>query len=88
MPHASINGIKLHYQQVGQGPDVVMVHGITGNMAIWHLEIIPALMQQYRLTTYDLRGHGYSDAPPTGDLANWNIPSTGAGTRERRRSPC
>ena len=66
MPHASVNGIKLHYQQIGQGSDIVMVHGITGNLAIWHLEIIPGLMDSHRLTTYDLRGHGYSDMPPTG----------------------
>jgi 2-hydroxy-6-oxonona-2,4-dienedioate hydrolase/2-succinyl-6-hydroxy-2,4-cyclohexadiene-1-carboxylate synthase len=66
MPKALVNGIQLHYQQIGQGPDVVMVHGITGNQAIWHLEIIPALMREHRLTTYDLRGHGYSDMPPTG----------------------
>ncbi|MGH9896411.1 MAG: alpha/beta fold hydrolase, partial [bacterium] len=65
MPKALVNGIHLHYQQMGQGPDVVMIHGITGNLAIWHLEIVPALMQQCRLTTYDLRGHGYSDVPPT-----------------------
>lgn len=66
MPKALVNGIQLHYQQMGQGPDVVMIHGITGNLAIWHLEIVPAFMQQYRLTTYDLRGHGYSDMPPAG----------------------
>jgi len=66
MPKARVNGIYLHYQQIGQGPNVAMVHGITGNQAIWHLEIIPALMQEHRLTTYDLRGHGYSDMPPTG----------------------
>jgi pimeloyl-ACP methyl ester carboxylesterase len=66
MPKALVNGIQLHYQQIGQGPDVVMVHGITGNQAIWHLEIIPALMQEFRLTAYDLRGHGYSDMPSTG----------------------
>jgi 2-hydroxy-6-oxonona-2,4-dienedioate hydrolase/2-succinyl-6-hydroxy-2,4-cyclohexadiene-1-carboxylate synthase len=66
MPKALVNGVHLHYQQLGRGPNVVMVHGITGNQAIWHLEILPALMQDYRLTTYDLRGHGYSDMPPTG----------------------
>jgi pimeloyl-ACP methyl ester carboxylesterase len=66
MPKALVNSVHLHYQQVGQGPDVVMVHGITGNQAIWHLEIIPALMHGHRFTTYDLRGHGYSDMPPTG----------------------
>lgn len=66
MAKALVNGIELHYQQFGEGPDIVMVHGITGNLAIWHLEIVPALMSDYRITTYDLRGHGYSDVPPTG----------------------
>ena len=67
MPKAELdNGIRLHYQQVGQGPDVVMVHGITGNLAVWHLHIVPALADRFRLTTYDLRGHGHSDVAPTG----------------------
>lgn len=66
MAKALVNGIHLHYQQFGEGPNVVMIHGITGNLAIWHLEIVPALMSEYRITTYDLRGHGYSDVPPTG----------------------
>jgi pimeloyl-ACP methyl ester carboxylesterase len=67
MPKAVLNsGITIHYQQVGTGPDVVMVHGITGNLAVWHLRIVPALADRFRLLTYDLRGHGYSDTPPTG----------------------
>jgi pimeloyl-ACP methyl ester carboxylesterase len=66
MAKALANGIHLHYQQFGEGPHAVMIHGITGNLAIWHLEIVPALMSEYRITTYDLRGHGYSDVPPTG----------------------
>jgi pimeloyl-ACP methyl ester carboxylesterase len=60
------SGLKLHYQQVGEGPDVVMVHGITGNLAVWHLHIVPALSDDFRITTYDLRGHGYSDTPRSG----------------------
>jgi 2-hydroxy-6-oxonona-2,4-dienedioate hydrolase/2-succinyl-6-hydroxy-2,4-cyclohexadiene-1-carboxylate synthase len=66
MSKAIVNEIQLHYQQFGQGPSLVMVHGITGNLAIWHLEIVPALMSGFRITTYDLRGHGYSDVPPAG----------------------
>lgn len=66
MDKAQANGVQLHYQQFGEGPPVVMIHGITGNLAIWHLEIVPGLMSDYRITTYDLRGHGYSDVPPTG----------------------
>lgn len=60
------SGVRLHYQQLGSGPDVVMVHGITGNLAVWHLHIVPALTEHFRVLTYDLRGHGYSDTPPTG----------------------
>jgi pimeloyl-ACP methyl ester carboxylesterase len=60
------NGLSVHYQQVGEGPDVVMVHGITGNLAVWHLKLVPALADRYRILTYDLRGHGLSGAPPTG----------------------
>ena len=56
----------MHYQHVGDGPDVVMVHGITGNLAVWHLHIVPALSDRYRILTYDLRGHGYSSTPPSG----------------------
>ena len=66
MPKALVNGIQLHYQQFGEGPDLVMIHGITGNLAVWHLEIVQALLSEYRMTTYDLRGHGYSDVPPMG----------------------
>ena len=67
MPKAELqSGLKLHYQWVGSGPDLVMVHGITGNLAVWHLQIVPALAEHFRILTYDLRGHGYSDAPPTG----------------------
>jgi pimeloyl-ACP methyl ester carboxylesterase len=67
MPKALLNsGVRIHYQQVGEGPDLVMVHGITGNLAVWHLNIVPALSERYRILTYDLRGHGYSDTPPTG----------------------
>ena len=60
------NGVKLHYQTVGNGPPIVLVHGLTGNLAIWHLQIVPALMDDFQILTYDLRGHGYSSVPPSG----------------------
>jgi len=53
---------------------MVMVHGLNGNLAVWHLKMVPELRKEYRITTYDLRGHGRSDMPPTGytteDMAN------------------
>ena len=67
MPKASLSsGLQIHYQQVGEGPDLVMVHGLTGNLAVWHLRILPELSDRFRILTYDLRGHGHSDIPRSG----------------------
>ena len=66
MPKLTANGINIHYWQVGEGPDVVLLHGLLGNLAVWHLKLVPMLRREYRVTTYDLRGHGRSDMPPTG----------------------
>jgi len=60
------SGLRIHYQQVGEGPDLVLIHGLTGNLAIWHLRIVPELAEHFRVLTYDLRGHGHSDTPSCG----------------------
>jgi len=64
MPKIKANGVNLHYITVGAGPDIVMLHGFLGNLAVWHLYMTPILRRDYRVTTYDLRGHGYSDVTP------------------------
>jgi pimeloyl-ACP methyl ester carboxylesterase len=61
MAKALINGINMHYQVRGEGPDVILIHGITSCLAQWYLDISPALSQQYRVTVYDLRGHGLTE---------------------------
>jgi pimeloyl-ACP methyl ester carboxylesterase len=67
MPKIKVrSGITLHYQQVGSGPDLVMLHGLTGNLAVWHLKMVPLLWDRFRITTYDLRGHGYSEVTDSG----------------------
>ncbi|MFO0908886.1 MAG: alpha/beta hydrolase [Isosphaeraceae bacterium] len=67
MPFVHLNGLKFHYQQKGAGPDVVLIHGVTGDLSIWLLSgAMQALAETHRVTAYDLRGHGYSDAPERG----------------------
>ncbi len=67
MPRADLNGLHIHFQQAGEGPDVVLMHGFTSNLAIWMFtSIVPVLAKEFRVTSYDLRGHGLSDAPPGG----------------------
>jgi len=66
MPRAAANGIALNYEQTGSGPDVVLVHGLATNLAFWFLRSVPLLRQDFRLTAYDLRGHGRSEMPSDG----------------------
>jgi pimeloyl-ACP methyl ester carboxylesterase len=67
VPHVNVNGAALHYQQAGAGPDVVLLHAVTANMAVWlACNLIDTLAHDYRVTAYDLRGHGLSAATPSG----------------------
>ena len=68
MPEVEVNGTRLYYQQSGDGPDVVLVHAVTSNQAVWVFTgLVEAVAADgFRVTSYDLRGHGFSDRPPTG----------------------
>jgi len=66
MPKIAANGIEVHYQQRGEGQDVVLIHGITSSLAMWYNGILPALSPEFRVTAYDLRGHGLSTITPNG----------------------
>jgi pimeloyl-ACP methyl ester carboxylesterase len=46
----------------GQGPTVMLVHGLGGNLAHWG-RVAPLLHEQYRLIAIDLPSHGASTAP-------------------------
>lgn len=59
---------KLAHQELGAGKDVVLVHGLGANRAFWY-PLGAALASHYRVTLYDLRGHGYSEQPATGYTA-------------------
>jgi pimeloyl-ACP methyl ester carboxylesterase len=62
MPHLSIRGLDIHYKEKGQGFPVVLIHGYTGNLQNWILQV-RALIQSYRTISLDLRGHGQSAKP-------------------------
>jgi pimeloyl-ACP methyl ester carboxylesterase len=67
MPKIHANGLNFHYQQAGEGPDVLLIHGVTGDMSVWFLcRAMEVLGRSSRVTAYDLRGHGYSDVPASG----------------------
>ncbi|HJX61619.1 MAG TPA: alpha/beta fold hydrolase [Dehalococcoidia bacterium] len=66
MPHVDTNGIVTFYEDAGQGPPVVLVHGHSADLRLWDLQV-PALSEAgYRVIRYDVRGHGRSSVPPSG----------------------
>jgi pimeloyl-ACP methyl ester carboxylesterase len=67
MPKIIANGLSFHVQQAGDGPDVLLIHGVTGDLSIWFLcDAMGVLARSFRVTAYDLRGHGYSELAPSG----------------------
>jgi 2-succinyl-6-hydroxy-2,4-cyclohexadiene-1-carboxylate synthase len=66
VPYANVNGIDIHYRETGEGFPVVFVHGYTGNSRNWALTI-PALRDNFRTISVDLRGHGLSAKPASED---------------------
>jgi len=61
-----VNGAELHCQQMGEGGDIVMIHGLFASLAFWYMSVMTGLAGRYRVTAYDLRGHGYSDVTESG----------------------
>ena len=50
------------FQQAGEGPVVVLIHGLGLNMDVWQWQL-DALLQHYTVLRYDLLGHGDSIKP-------------------------
>lgn len=64
MPRIQLADVLTHYQQTGSGPDVILIHAFTSNLSVWMMTGITEAMSDYRVTMYDLRGHGASSVPP------------------------
>lgn len=80
MPFASVNGASLHYQQSGDGPDLVFLHGAGGNHLSWWQQVAH-FRARYRCTVYDARGWGLS----RGDMSvgRWTLGTDLVGLLER-----
>lgn len=63
MPYFEVEpGVRLHYQDRGDGPPIVFVHGWGGAGDVWDYQVLD-LADRFRCVTVDLRGHGDSDKP-------------------------
>ena len=58
--------IELSYEDHGDGPPVVLLHGWPVDSRSWEPQLYPLLAAGYRVITYDRRGFGRSSRPTTG----------------------
>ncbi len=57
----TLGGARLHLYQTGQGPDIVLIHGASGNMRDFTFDLVGRLADRYRVTVVDRPGLGHSD---------------------------
>lgn len=60
MAYADLPGVRLHYEEAGEGPPLVLLHGIGASRRDWEFNV-PTFAQDYRVITPDLRGFGLSE---------------------------
>ena len=60
--HVRVDGINIHYVEAGQGPPVLLFHGLASSVFTWR-ENMTALARCHRVFAFDLPGHGDSDKP-------------------------
>jgi 3-oxoadipate enol-lactonase len=71
MPAAAINGIQVSYADSGgDGPAVVLSHGYLMDASMFDAQVA-ALAPEYRVITWDARGHGGTPAP--GPFSYWDL---------------
>ncbi|MCW2714952.1 MAG: Soluble epoxide hydrolase [Frankiales bacterium] len=60
-----VGELSVHVAEAGEGEPLVLLHGWPQHWYCWH-RVVPLLADRYRLVMPDLRGHGWTSAPPTG----------------------
>jgi epoxide hydrolase 4 len=62
--YATVNGVRLHYVEAGEGPLVVLLHGFPEFWWTWRHQIPALAAAGFRVVALDMRGYAESDKPP------------------------
>lgn len=55
-----IDDLNIRVWQQGQGPDLLLIHGLPGSIEDWD-PVMDELAKHFRVTAFDRPGHGYSE---------------------------
>lgn len=61
MPSLKRDGVRITFEDVGEGPAIVLIHGFLMSGEMWR-EQVPRLVETHRVINVDLRGHGGSSS--------------------------
>ena len=57
-----VDGVHVHYRELGSGPAVVMIHGFGASLESW-AGVAPAVATDHRVIAVDLKGFGWTSRP-------------------------
>lgn len=66
-----VDGVPVHYQIKGEGPDLVLLHGASGNLNDFTMGFTERLTDRYRVILFDRPGLGWTGRLP-GYGGAWN----------------
>ena len=64
MPFQTVNGIRIYYEEQGEGFPLLLIQGLGYPSGLWFLQI-PEFARSFRTITFDNRGVGKTDRPDT-----------------------
>jgi pimeloyl-ACP methyl ester carboxylesterase len=68
LQHVSIHGHRIAFRSAGEGPVVLLVHGMAGSSATWK-HALPGLARRFTVIAPDLLGHCESGKPRRGEYS-------------------
>jgi 2-succinyl-6-hydroxy-2,4-cyclohexadiene-1-carboxylate synthase len=68
MPYYHSGKSKLHYQEQGTGPALILIHGFRQDSSAW-IDVLPTYSQFFRVLAVDMRGCGLSEGTEPGYVA-------------------
>jgi pimeloyl-ACP methyl ester carboxylesterase len=63
--YVNARGLHTHVAEAGEGPPLLLLHGWPQHWWCWR-RVVPRLAERHRVIAADLRGQGWTDAPPSG----------------------
>jgi pimeloyl-ACP methyl ester carboxylesterase len=66
-----VDGTKVHAMVMGQGPDLVLIHGAGGNLRDFTFDFAERLTDRYRVILFDRPGLGWTDLPHDAPSGAW-----------------